>query len=102
MICEFTAGTEHWYVDTDKTYVKIFDNIDQRVIKENHNLGLLAQLEGNRIAAYEGTYAMIGVSPTITTTHFFLEGGKEANRIIWRPGMTEELEEQVEADSAYL
>ena len=63
MICEFTAGTEHWYVDTDKTYVKIFDNIDQRVIKENHNLGLLGQLEGNRIAAYEGTYAMIGVSP---------------------------------------
>ena len=90
MIYEFTAGTQHWYIDTDKTYVKILDTVDDCVIKESRNLGLLGQLEDSRIAAYEGTYAMIGVSPTITTTHFFLDKEKTTNRIIWRPGMTEE------------
>ena len=81
MICEFTAGTQHWYVDTDIKYVKIVDKNTDNVVKESHNLGLLGQLEERRIAAYEGTYAMIGVSPTIKTDHYFLEGCR--NRIIW-------------------
>ncbi len=81
MICEFTAGTEHWYVDTDKKHVKIVDKITDRVTKESFNLGLLGQLEERRIAAYESTYAMIGVSPRIKSDHYFLDDGN--NRIIW-------------------
>lgn len=81
MIYEFTAGQEYWYVDTDRTYVKIVDKITDKVRVENHNLGLLGQLELRRIAAYEGTYAMIGVSPVIKHDHHFLEGDR--TRIIW-------------------
>ncbi len=81
MICEFTAGTEHWYVDTDKKHVKIVDKITGTVTKESFNLGLLGQLEERRIAAYESTYAMIGVSPRIKSDHYFLDDGN--NRIIW-------------------
>jgi hypothetical protein len=82
MICEFNAGTEHWYIDTDTKYVKIVNKEDDRVIKETHTLGLLGQLEGRRIAAYEGTYAMIGVSSEVRTDHFFLDPTQE-NKIIW-------------------
>jgi hypothetical protein len=81
MIYEFTAGTEYWYIDTSEKYVKVVEKITEKVIKENHNLGLLGQLEGRRIATYEGTYAMIGVSPVIKHDHYFLEGS--GNRIIW-------------------
>jgi hypothetical protein len=81
MICEFTAGTQHWYVDTDIQYVKIVDKITDTVVKESHNLGLLGQLEERRVAAYESTYAMIGVSPRIKSDHYFLEDCD--NRIIW-------------------
>jgi len=81
MICEFTAGTEHWYVNTDNKHVKIVDKITDTVTKESFNLGLLGQLEERRIAAYESTYAMIGVSPRIKSDHYFLDDGN--NRIIW-------------------
>lgn len=81
MIYEFTAGTEYWYIDTSTKYVKIVDKLTDKVKKESHSLGMVGQLEGRRIATYEGTYAMIGVSPTIKHDHHFLEG--DTNRIIW-------------------
>lgn len=81
MIYEFTAGQEYWYIDTAQHYVKIVDKITDKIRVESNNLGLLGQLEGKRVAAYEGTYAMIGVSPTIKHDHHFLEG--DGNRIIW-------------------
>lgn len=82
MIYEFTAGDNYWYIDTDRKYVKITDKHDETTIKETNQLGLLAQIEGARIAAYEGTYGLIGVSATIIDNHFFLEDCN--NRIIWQ------------------
>jgi len=81
MIYEFTAGTEYWYIDTSEKYVKIVDKITDKVKKESYSLGMVGQLEGRRVATYEGTYAMIGVSPVIKHDHHFLQG--DVNRIIW-------------------
>ena len=81
MIYEFTAGTEYWYIDTSEKYVKIVDKLTDQVKTESYSLGMMGQLEGRRIATYEGTYAMIGVSPVIKDDHYFLEG--DTNRIIW-------------------
>lgn len=82
MIYEFTAGYNYWYIDTDRKYVKITDKNDGTVVKETDQLGLLAQIEGDRIAAYEGTYDLIGISAPIVDNHFFLEDCH--NRIIWQ------------------
>lgn len=86
MIYEFTAGTQYWYIDTRAKYIKIVDKITNRVMAESNRLGLVGQLENRRIAAYEGTYAMIGVSPPIKHDHHFLEG--DGNRIIWMEATT--------------
>lgn len=80
MIYEFSTNLQHWYIDTDIQYVRITDKMTNRCT-ENYNLGLLGQLEGRRIAAYEGTYAMIGVSGTLHQEHHFIQG--DGNRIIW-------------------
>jgi hypothetical protein len=82
MIYEFTAGHNYWYIDTDQKYLKITDKTDETIIKETDQLGLLVQIEGNRIAAYESTYALIGVSTPIVDNHFFLEDGNA--HIIWQ------------------
>lgn len=84
MILEFTAGQEYWYIDTRTKYIKIVDKVTNTIRKECNNLGLLGQLEGRRISAYEGTYAMIGVSQVIKDDHHFLQG--DENRIIWMEG----------------
>jgi len=81
MIYEFTAGTQYWYIDTRTQYVKIVDKISDTILTESNSLGLLGQLEGRRIAAYESTHTMIGVSQTIKHDHHFLQG--DTNRIIW-------------------
>lgn len=86
MIYEFTAGTEYWYIDTSKKYVKIVDKITDKVKKESYSLGMMGQLEGRRVATYEGTYAMIGLSQVIKDDHYFLEG--DVNRIIWMEATT--------------
>lgn len=80
MIYEFSTKLQHWYIDTDDRYVKITDR-KTNAATENFNLGLLGQLEGRRIAAYEGTYAMIGISGPIKHEHHFIQG--DGNRIIW-------------------
>jgi len=82
MIYEFTAGRHYWYIDTDLKYIKITDTDDGNTVKETDQLGLLAQIEGARIAAYEGTYGLIGISAPIADNHFFLEDC--SHHIIWQ------------------
>ena len=83
MELEFNTDTEHWYIDTDKTYIKIVDKLSNKTTTENHRLGLVGQLEKHRIAAYENTYGMIAISENITTTHHFLNPDPTTNTIIW-------------------
>tara|TARA_Y100000004_G_scaffold196605_1_gene267204 strand:+ start:1161 stop:1487 length:327 start_codon:yes stop_codon:yes gene_type:complete len=64
---DFYAGDQHWEVNILHNYVRITSELDKRNIKESYDLGQLSQLEDFRIAAYEGTYAMIAVSPPVDT-----------------------------------
>ena len=59
---DFIAGQEHWQVDLPSRFIRITDTKSGDTLKYSHDLGQLCQLEDFRIAAYEGTYAMIGVS----------------------------------------
>ena len=68
MIFDFLAGDARWYIDTDKTYLRISEEKTGKIRKESHDLGQVCQLEDFRIAAYEGTYAMIGISDAVEQT----------------------------------
>ena len=62
---DFIAGREHWQVDIPNRYIRITDTEKDSILKESYDLGQLCQLEDFRIASYEGTYAMIGVSKQV-------------------------------------
>lgn len=62
---DFIAGQEHWQVDIPNRYIRITDTEKDSILKESYDLGQLCQLEDFRIASYEGTYAMIGVSTQV-------------------------------------
>jgi hypothetical protein len=64
---DFYAGYEHWQVNIEQKYVRIDSGLNKHNVKESYDLGQLSQLEDFRIAAYEGTYAMIAVSPPVDT-----------------------------------
>lgn len=73
MIYEFTAGDNYWYIDTDRKYVKITDKNDGTVVEETDQLRLLAEIEGDRIAAYDDTCDPISISAPLVDNHFLIE-----------------------------
>ena len=84
MRLEFDSGAYSWVVDTELGYVRQSDTEDGLVFAESTDLGLIVQLEACRLAFYEGTYGLIGVTTKLPVEVYQQVRGLSTDRSVVR------------------